>query len=65
MLIFFIFAVTGPDLDEATSNLMALGYEQDQVIRALNASFNNPDRAAELLMTVSVACLLGLVDTHV
>ncbi|XP_064387081.1 UV excision repair protein RAD23 homolog A-like [Halichondria panicea] len=46
--------VTGPDLDEATSNLMALGYEQDQVIRALNASFNNPDRAAELLMTGNV-----------
>ena len=58
--------MTGTDLDEAVSNLMALGYEQDAVTRALNASFNNPDAAAEMLLSVSAACLLDpLVDIHV
>ncbi|ORX42749.1 hypothetical protein BCR36DRAFT_587028 [Piromyces finnis] len=43
--------VTGDAYEQAVNNLVEMGFEKDQVIKAMRASFNNPDRAAEYLMT--------------
>jgi len=42
--------VTGPQLNETIANLMGMGFEREQVVRALRAAFNNPDRAVEYLL---------------
>ena len=47
-------SVTGEEYDDAVANLMAMGFEREQVVRALHASFNNPERAAEYLFSVSI-----------
>lgn len=44
--------VIGGEMDSVIENLMAIGnYPRDQVVEALRASFNNPDRAVEYLLT--------------
>ncbi len=48
-----LYTVRGQDYEEAVLNLMAMGYEREQVVRALHASFNNPNRAYEYLVNVS------------
>lgn len=44
--------VTGTQLDSVIQNMMEMGFERDQCVRALRASFNNPDRAVEYLFNV-------------
>lgn len=46
--------MTGPALQQAIAGMVEMGFERDQVVKALRASFNNPDRAVEYLMSVSI-----------
>lgn len=44
--------MTGTQLDSVLQNMMEMGFEREQCVRALRASFNNPDRAVEYLFNV-------------
>ena len=46
--------VTGSALQTAVANMVEMGFPKDQVMLAMRAAFNTPDRAAEYLMTVFV-----------
>ncbi|KAG0336360.1 hypothetical protein BG000_006668 [Podila horticola] len=43
--------LTGSSLETAIQGMMEMGFPRDQCIAAMRASFNNPDRAVEYLMT--------------
>jgi len=41
--------LTGTALQSAINNMVEMGFPKEQVLRAMRASFNNPDRAVEYL----------------
>jgi UV excision repair protein RAD23 len=43
--------LTGPALSSALDNIVDMGFPREEVQRAMRASFNNPERAVEYLMT--------------
>lgn len=45
--------MTGEALQQAINGMVEMGFDKDQAIKAMRASFNNPDRAVEYLMSVS------------
>lgn len=49
--------VSGEQLQSAIANMVDMGFEREQVMKALRASFNNPDRAVEYLMSVRTSSL--------
>ncbi|KAL7422330.1 UV excision repair protein rad23 [Cryptotrichosporon argae] len=52
--------LTGPALQSAIDGMVEMGFERDQVQRALRASYNNPDRAVEYLMSGNIPEVEGL-----
>nr|KAF6481722.1 RAD23-like protein A, nucleotide excision repair protein [Molossus molossus] len=43
--------VTGSEYETMLTEIMSMGYERERVVAALRASYNNPHRAVEYLLT--------------
>lgn len=52
--------LTGEGLQTSINNMIEMGYPREEVMRALRASYNNPDRAVEYLLTVRINLIWGM-----
>ncbi|KAF8561311.1 hypothetical protein P879_07647 [Paragonimus westermani] len=53
--------VTGEEYERTIREMMNMGFERSMVVRAMRASFNNPDRAVEYLLSGSIPSV-GIPD---
>ena len=53
--------VVGEAYEKAVSGLMEMGFPRDQVEKAMKAAYNNPERAADYLLTVLLASLYNSI----
>ena len=44
--------VTGAAFDQATEDMIAMGFNKSDVANAMMAAYNNPDRAIDFLINV-------------
>lgn len=52
--------MTGSEYETMLTEIMSMGYERERVVAALRASYNNPHRAVEYLLTVRPPLPLGV-----
>ena len=52
--------VVGEEYERSITNLMEMGFPREQVVKALKAAFNNPERATDYLLNVII--ILGEIQ---